>query len=122
MDTKLSTQTSLNSIPSIGHSSASSTGSPASDSKENQKIRTSTTGNAPMDQEKIIADLQKAIRAIQGPQKAFEISMHEQTHTIMIKVLDKESGDLIREVPPEKILDLAARMMEITGLIIDEKI
>ena len=120
MDTRLSTQASLNSIPSIGHSSASSTGSPTS--KEDQKIRTSTTGNAPMDQEKVIADLQKAIRAIQGPQKAFEISMHEQTHTIMIKVLDKESGDLIREVPPEKILDLAARMMEITGLIIDEKI
>ncbi|MEK4055117.1 flagellar protein FlaG [Paenibacillus sp. FSL F4-0087] len=122
MDTKLSTQASLNSIPSISHSSASSTGSSSSDSKENQKIRTSTSGSAPMDQEKIIADLQKAIRAIQGPQKAFEISMHEQTHTIMIKVLDKESGDLIREVPPEKILDLAARMMEISGLIIDEKI
>ncbi|WP_127541031.1 flagellar protein FlaG [Paenibacillus illinoisensis] len=121
MDTKLSTQSSLNSILSTGHSSALSTGS-SSDLKENQKIRTPTTGNAPMDQEKIIADLQKAIRAIQGPQKAFEISMHEQTHTIMIKVLDKESGDLIREVPPEKILDLAARMMEITGLIIDEKI
>lgn len=122
MDTKLSTQISLNSMHSIGRSSASSTGSSISDSKENQKIRTSTTGNVPLDQEKIIADLQKAIRAIQGPQKAFEISMHEQTHTIMIKVLDKESGDLIREVPPEKILDLAARMMEITGLIIDEKI
>lgn len=51
----------------------------------------------------------------------FEISVHEKTHTIMIKVLNKETGDLIREVPPEKILDVAARMMEITGIIVDKK-
>ncbi|MEC0234305.1 flagellar protein FlaG [Paenibacillus kribbensis] len=71
--------------------------------------------------EQTIQQLQKAIEAIQGPQKMFEISVHEKTHTIMIKVLNKETGDLIREVPPEKILDVAARMMEITGIIVDKK-
>ncbi|QYK69665.1 MULTISPECIES: flagellar protein FlaG [Paenibacillus] len=71
--------------------------------------------------EQTIQQLQKAIDAIQGPQKMFEISVHEKTHTIMIKVLNKETGDLIREVPPEKILDVAARMMEITGIIVDKK-
>ncbi|WP_138227260.1 flagellar protein FlaG [Paenibacillus algicola] len=69
-----------------------------------------------------IQQLQKAIDAIQGPQKTLEFSIHEKTNTVMIKVLNKETGDLIREVPPEKILDLAARMMEITGFIIDEKV
>ncbi|EHS55366.1 flagellar protein FlaG [Paenibacillus sp. Aloe-11] len=72
--------------------------------------------------EQTIQQLQKAIDAIQGPQKMFEISVHEKTHAIMIKVLNKETGDLIREVPPEKILDLAARMMEITGIIVDKKV
>ncbi|WP_068497242.1 flagellar protein FlaG [Paenibacillus kribbensis] len=71
--------------------------------------------------EQTIEQLQKAIDAIQGPRKMFEISVHEKTHTIMIKVLNKETGDLIREVPPEKILDVAARMMEITGIIVDKK-
>ncbi|MHA7579385.1 flagellar biosynthesis protein FlaG [Chryseobacterium mucoviscidosis] len=73
-------------------------------------------------QKETINELNKAIEAIQGPQKSFEISVHEETHAIMIKVLNKETGDLIREVPPEKILDLAARMMEITGIIIDKKV
>ncbi|MBE7898977.1 flagellar protein FlaG [Paenibacillus polymyxa] len=72
--------------------------------------------------EQTIQQLQKAIDAIQGPQKTLEISVHEKTHAIMIKVLNKETGDLIREVPPEKILDLAARMMEITGIIVDKKV
>lgn len=73
-------------------------------------------------QKETIAELNKAIEAIQGPQKSFEISVHKETHAIMIKVLNKETGELIREVPPEKILDLAAHMMEITGMIIDKKV
>jgi len=73
-------------------------------------------------QKETINELNKAIEAIQGPQKSFEISVHEETQAIMIKVMNKETGDVIREVPPEKILDLAAHMMEITGMIIDKKI
>lgn len=76
----------------------------------------------PKTEEQVIAELQKAIDAIQGPKKSLEISIHEKTHAIMIKVLNKETGELIREVPPEKILDLAARMMEITGIIVDKKL
>ncbi|MHA0856222.1 flagellar protein FlaG [Paenibacillus sp. CMAA1364] len=73
-------------------------------------------------QDQAIAELQKAIDVIQGPKKSLEISVHEKTNAIMIKVMNKETGDLIREVPPEKLLDLAARMMEITGILIDKRI
>lgn len=72
--------------------------------------------------EQTIKQLEKAIRAIQGPEKTFEISVHEQTHAIMVKVFNKQTGDLIREIPPEKLLDVAASIMELNGLIVDEKI
>ncbi|KAF6634852.1 flagellar protein FlaG [Paenibacillus sp. EKM208P] len=81
-----------------------------------------STGQKQQTHEEAVLELQKAIDAIQGPQKTFEISVHEKTHAIMIKVMNKETGDLIREVPPEKILDIAARMMEIAGIIIDKKV
>ncbi|SEO66464.1 flagellar protein FlaG [Paenibacillus sp. OK076] len=73
------------------------------------------------DQEKAIEELNKAIQAIQGPQRFLEFSVHKDTHAIMIKVLNKETGELIREVPPEKILDVAAKMMEFVGLLVDQK-
>ena len=73
-------------------------------------------------QEQAIKDLQRTIDAIQGPQKAFEISVHQETHAIMIKVKNKETGDLIREVPSEKVLDALAKLMEVTGLIVDKKV
>ncbi len=73
------------------------------------------------EEEKALQQLEKAIRAVQGPEKKFEISIHKETHAIMIKVFDKQTGDLIREVPREKLLDVAANFMEMNGLIIDKK-
>lgn len=73
------------------------------------------------EQEKAIQQLDKAIQAIQGPDKSYEISVHEQTNAIMIKVKNKDTGEIIREIPQEKLLDVAASMMELNGLIIDER-
>ncbi|GGN93225.1 flagellar protein FlaG [Saccharibacillus kuerlensis] len=72
--------------------------------------------------EQTIQELKKAINAIQGPQKSLEISVHEKTNAIMIKVMNKETGDIIREIPSEKILDVVAKMMEFTGIIVDKKV
>jgi flagellar protein FlaG len=48
--------------------------------------------------------------------------VHKETKAIMVKVLNKDTGELIREIPPEKTLDIVANMMEIAGIIIDEKV
>lgn len=70
----------------------------------------------------LIRAIERAVKSLQGPQTTLEISIHEKTHDIMVKVLNKDTGELIREVPPEKTLDLVASMMEIAGILVDEKI
>nr|WP_237392024.1 flagellar protein FlaG [Paenibacillus dendrobii] len=79
------------------------------------------TGKLSNDQVQAVQQIEKAIKAVQGPEKSFEISVHKGTHAIMVKVFNKETGDLIREIPQEKLLDVAASMMEMNGLIIDKK-
>ncbi|MEK5478249.1 flagellar protein FlaG [Paenibacillus sp. FSL R5-0407] len=74
-----------------------------------------------LDQQEIQRQLEKTILAMQGPEKKLEFSVHQETHTIMVKVFNKETGDLIREIPQEKLLDVAANMMELNGLFIDKK-
>jgi flagellar protein FlaG len=71
-------------------------------------------------QEQLIKRLDQAFKALEGPETTLQVSVHKPTHSIMVKVLDKETGKLIREVPPEKILDLVASMMEIAGILIDK--
>ncbi|MBB6632588.1 flagellar protein FlaG [Cohnella thailandensis] len=73
-------------------------------------------------EEQVYRAIEKAVKAMQGPETSVEMRVHEKTHAVMIKVVNKETGELIREIPPEKTLDVVAKMMEIAGIIIDEKV
>lgn len=73
-------------------------------------------------EEQLIKALDRALKALEGPSTTLEVSMHKETKTIMVKILNKETGELIREIPPEKTLDMVANMMEIAGIIIDERV
>jgi flagellar protein FlaG len=70
----------------------------------------------------LVKAIDRAIKALEGPSTSFEMKVHEGTHAIMVKVFNKETGELIREIPPEKTLDLVVKMMEFAGILIDEKV
>lgn len=78
--------------------------------------------NIPPGDEQLIKAIDKAVKALQGPTTTLEMSVHEKTNQILVKVLNKETGEVLREIPPEKTLDLVAKMMEIAGIVIDEKV
>jgi flagellar protein FlaG len=52
-------------------------------------------------------------------QLKFEI--HKGTGSIMVKVIDTSTDEVIREIPSEKLLDYAAGMRKLEGVIVDEK-
>lgn len=47
--------------------------------------------------------------------------IHEETNRVTIKIVDKETKELIKEYPPEKTLDMIAKVWEMAGLMVDEK-
>ncbi|CAH1054239.1 flagellar protein FlaG [Paenibacillus pseudetheri] len=94
---------------------------PIQNTKE-MSLREKQGVNVSVAEEQLIRTIERAVKSLQGPQTTLEISIHEKTHDIMVKVLNKDTGELIREVPPEKTLDLVAKMMEIAGILVDEKI
>jgi flagellar protein FlaG len=72
-------------------------------------------------QEAFVKILEKANKAVEGVQMKFEYSIHKKTGEIMVKMLNSETNEIIREIPSEKILDLVASFQELSGVIIDEK-
>lgn len=50
-----------------------------------------------------------------------EFSYHEGTHRICITIKDKETDEVVREIPPKESLDMLQRLWEMAGLIVDEK-
>lgn len=90
---------------------------------ENHVVRLERQGEyISLGEEQLIKAIDRAVKALEGPNTAFEVSVHEKTNSIMVKVLNKDTGELIREIPPEKTLDLVAKMMEFAGILIDERI
>lgn len=53
--------------------------------------------------------------------REFSYSLHEKTNRYIVTVKNSETGDVIKEIPSEQSLDLFAKMLEMAGLIIDEK-
>ncbi|MEX2459820.1 MAG: flagellar protein FlaG [Paenibacillaceae bacterium] len=75
----------------------------------------------PISDEQLVKAIQKAIKAAEGITTSLEFSVHKETHQISVKVLDKETGEIIREIPPEKNLDFLATLWRKAGILIDEK-
>ena len=50
-----------------------------------------------------------------------QFSVHDSSGRVMITVKDVTTGQVIREVPPSEILNIAAKMDEMIGLIFDER-
>jgi len=47
--------------------------------------------------------------------------IHEATNRVTIKIIDKKTREVIKELPPEKTLDMIAKVWEIAGIMVDEK-
>ncbi|MBR3607712.1 MAG: flagellar protein FlaG [Lachnospiraceae bacterium] len=47
--------------------------------------------------------------------------IHEKTNRVTIKIVDKQTKEVIKELPPEKTLNMIAKVWEIAGLLVDER-
>lgn len=74
-----------------------------------------------MDEQQWIKLIERANKALNGGNRSFEFSIHEGTNEIMVKVIDNDTKEVIREIPNEKILDMVAKMWEMAGIFVDER-
>ncbi|WP_069650353.1 flagellar protein FlaG [Caloranaerobacter ferrireducens] len=69
----------------------------------------------------LIKAIEDANKKLVGAQKEVRFSIHEATKQIMIKIVNIETNEVIREIPPEKILDVVAKIIELSGIFVDER-
>ena len=46
---------------------------------------------------------------------------HEATKQVSIKIIDDTTQEVIKEIPPEKSIEMVEKMLELTGILVDEK-
>jgi flagellar protein FlaG len=50
-----------------------------------------------------------------------KIEIDKETDIVVVKVIDKQSKEVIRQIPPEYVLKIAKYLDEIAGLLFSEK-
>src|SRR5690554_10376 len=54
--------------------------------------------------------------------ESLRFKLHDDTKRLMCQVINIETMEVIKELPPEEMLDLSARIQEMVGIILDEKV
>lgn len=71
------------------------------------------------------AQIKKAVEEINksamNDQAEAIFGIHDKTHRVTIKIVNKETKEVIKEYPPEKTLDMIAKVWEMAGIMVDEK-
>ncbi len=73
--------------------------------QENEKLR------------KAVSEMNKKITS--NAEAVF--GFHDKTNRVTIKMVDKDTKKVIKEFPPDKTLDMIAKVWELAGIMVDEK-
>lgn len=65
--------------------------------------------------------VEKANKVLFKNNTHLQFRIHDKTNEVMVKIIDDVTGDVLKEIPPEKMLDMVAKLWEIAGILVDEK-
>ncbi len=85
-----------------------------------------SSGNTSMEakkrDEEATAEKLKEIRKMINGNTIAEFGYNEPTKRITIKIKDKDTDKVIKEIPSEELLDIIAKTWELAGILVDKKL
>ena len=89
------------------------------DVREEENVKEEAKDQDLSNLEDLVSDAQGNLNSMHDVDLHF--SVHKLSGKMMVTVKDASTGDVIREIPPSEILDIAARLEEMVGLLFDQK-
>ncbi|MCM3493475.1 flagellar protein FlaG [Paenibacillus sp. FSL K6-1566] len=78
--------------------------------------------NVPSIGEKYFTELiERTNKSLSNADTHLKLSVHGESRQIIVKVINTETDEIIREIPPEKFIDLVYNLCKQVGLIVDER-
>ena len=114
-------QPQTDSVVKAAETDASEKGIVSEDIKQAGEENVNTSQGA--DQRNTNAQIKKAVDEVnkQAANSEAIFGIHEATNRVTIKIIDKDTKKVLKEIPPEKTLDMIAKVWELAGLMVDEK-
>lgn len=103
----------------IGHAPASSMGEPI------QNIQSAalshTTNSGAVDEKQLQQALQQLNREASSMNAKVSFRYDRRINQLYVQVVDRDSGEVVREIPPKEFLEHKAAMSEFIGLLLNKK-
>lgn len=81
--------------------------------------------NAEKEQKTNAEEVEAAVDALNESLKALDVkrefSVEKQLNSVVVKLIDKEQGSVIKQIPSEDAIRLSKNIQEMLGLIFDER-
>jgi flagellar protein FlaG len=90
---------------------------PAEKKDFHEKDKAEKISSTEKDEDRIESTAAAMEKFVSEIQRELKIEIHKETGRIMVKVISKETGDVIREIPSEELMELASKMEEMTGVL-----
>lgn len=93
----------------------------AVEKKDNQNGK---NGESPREQQQASNEqIKKAVESLNRNMAHSEavFGIHDETNRVTIKIINRDTKEVIKELPPEKTLDMIAKVWEIAGIMVDER-
>jgi len=88
-------------------------GNPSTDAKEKIQQKQASTSS--------MKSASKSINNMINMNTVAEFGFFEDTNRIIIKIKDKTTNEVIKEIPSEKALEILLKAWEASGMLVDEK-
>lgn len=120
-ESKTESQPKTDSAVNVAGSDAPEKSTVSADTKQAGEENVNTSLGA--DQRNTNAQIKKAVDEVNKKAVNSEaiFGIHEATNRVTIKIIDKDTKKVLKEIPPEKTLDMIAKVWELAGLMVDEK-
>ena len=89
------------------------------DSRSGQDGGQNNMADQQANSDKMRKTVEKLNKSMPNSEAIFGI--HDATNRVTIKIVDKETKEVLKEIPPEKTLDMLAKAWEMAGILVDEK-
>lgn len=88
---------------------------------EDNPFKVHESGEISLNETTVEKAISNANNFLKGSFREINYGIHEKTRQLIIKVVDTETKEVVREIPPEKALDVLANIWEMAGILVDKK-
>jgi flagellar protein FlaG len=64
---------------------------------------------------------EEANTALFGQDTHLQFKIHEKTGEVVVKLVHNETNEVVKEIPPEKLIDVMVNLCEMVGILVDKK-